>query len=138
MVSRPEIGRWYAKQRRNKKKTSAPNRDFGYQQRSASLKQVGYATYTEYKRSPLWKRIRTSIFMVYKWKCGICSNKADHVHHLDYSPEALTGSDPSKLIAVCKSCHDKIELDESGNKRTFNESCKAFRNLISAGTKKPE
>lgn len=126
--SRPEIGFYYRdlQRKRNKKKGRhhTPNR-------LDNLHAIGFRSYKEYLNSPLWDRVRTSIFMLADRKCKLCGSKAQVVHHKDYSKQTLLGFRPHNLVALCEACHTKIEFHDNGKKRTQKETNKEFNRLLS-------
>ncbi len=82
----------------------------GYLDRNTIIKSLGFASYKKYLQSALWKSIRIVVLTKHK-KCKVCL-VADsiQVHHKVYSLGNLNGSSLAGLIAICRSCHRKIEF----------------------------
>lgn len=63
--------------------------------------------------SEKWKRLRLKILRRDKYQCRICSRygrirEATEVHHIIHSDERPDlAYDPSNLISLCHSCHEK-------------------------------
>lgn len=71
---------------------------------------AGYASYSAYLRSYKWtKKIRARVLVASGHRCRACPNTAQEVHHRDYRPRVLEGDDDAALVALCISCHDRIE-----------------------------
>jgi|GEM_PF-1605553 len=62
-----------------------------------------FNSYSEYLKSPLWKRIRKK-FLRKKIKCQVCKLEPyKEVHHKKYRKYGM--EEWSDLIAVCHTCH---------------------------------
>ena len=81
-----------------------------YQKRDAILREIGFSSYADYLRSPLWASIRKDVLERDHHLCRGCGHRAWQVHHREYSSGALDGSDISELEAICGPCHRKIEF----------------------------
>jgi|10_taG_2_1085330.scaffolds.fasta_scaffold17498_2 hypothetical protein len=81
-----------------------------------SFKKLGFNTYNEYLKSDLWIGIRSKVLKNAGYKCKVCEHKATVVHHKCYFLPVMEGKRISSLIALCSSCHNKIEFDDEGNK----------------------
>jgi hypothetical protein len=82
---------------------------------------MGFKDYESYLHSLLWRKIRKRVLKRDKHKCRCCGELAGEAHHRSYRREALNGSDISPIIAICRKCHDEIEL-EDGKKNSFEEA----------------
>lgn len=51
-----------------------------------------------------------------------CSVRARAVHHRSYRQDVLEGTADDQLVAICSACHHYIHFDESGSKRTSDET----------------
>jgi len=51
-----------------------------------------------------------------KYRCNICKNKGNIVHHIDYNKNNCS---PENLITLCKSCHTKTNYDRIKWKKHF-------------------
>ena len=70
--------------------------------------------------SEKWKRLRLKILRRDKYQCRICSRygrirEATEVHHIIHSDERPDlAYDPSNLISLCHSCHEKQHPEKAG------------------------
>jgi hypothetical protein len=81
-----------------------------YTERNENLKQLGFNSYDEYLKSPLWQEIRNKVLERDKQICCVCSKVGNQVHHLSYNIEVLNGQDMDKLKCICGRCHKQIEF----------------------------
>lgn len=87
-----------------------------YRYRAQILKAMGFASYQQYLKSPLWEYIRAKVFKKQR-TCQVChSVPATQIHHGLYTLRNMAGESTNQLWAICKECHEKIEFNESGNK----------------------
>ena len=93
---------------------------------------LGHRTYRAYLHSPLWHRVRQAGFRRHGRRCKGCNAPAHTLHHNSYGAATLQGTDLSRLVPVCKRCHDKIELKHDGSKRTFAQAKAACKRLLRA------
>lgn len=93
----------------------------GYQKRNEFLKTLGYKSYYEYLKSPLWKKIRARQLKKHP-QCKFCNKPASQVHHKIYTELNLTGKSSGYLISICRPCHQKIETNEDGKKYSMGKS----------------
>ena len=104
--------------------------------RDKILFKLGFASYRDYLRSPLWKAIRAAVLEETP-KCEICgTNKAQQVHHIRYTFSVLKGHPRGRksLVSVCRQCHKEIEFKADGTKRTYEAAMKKTKQkLIKAG-----
>ena len=70
---------------------------------------LGHKSYNDYLKTSLWQTIRTRVLERDQHACRDCGLMGEqlHVHHRAYTVEVLEGHDDTRLITVCKSCHDK-------------------------------
>lgn len=80
-----------------------------YHQRNRVLFQLGFLSYDQYLRSPLWGRIRTQQLREHP-NCYGCGCKAEEVHHGNYRRETLAGTSNRGLYSVCERCHRTAEF----------------------------
>lgn len=78
-------------------------------------------SHSEYLATPLWKKIRGRVLRRDKRKCVRCGARAGEVHHRSYAREVLEGNADHLLVSLCRGCHEVVEFDESGRKRTHEE-----------------
>lgn len=83
-----------------------------YKKFSEQKKGAWFVDYTDYLKSPQWEEKRLLVLKRDKYLCQCCLDAyATQVHHKSYEFVDLKGSEPAfDLVAICKPCHDKIEL----------------------------
>jgi len=88
-----------------------------YLQRNNLLSELGFTSYSDYRKSTLWKVIRGIVVSRDSKECcaTLCGNSAWTVHHLSYTRETLLGVSPCQLICLCHECHEHVEF-ENGSK----------------------
>ena len=84
--------------------------------------------YALYLQTDTWRQIRVRVFQRDSYKCYACGCNAECVHHRAYDAVTIRGSDLSRLVSLCNSCHQAIEFDEQGKKRTRRKANKALSN----------
>jgi hypothetical protein len=98
--------------------------------RAKTLGRLGFASYRDYLKSPLWKLIRAAKLDLDP-VCEVCGQtKANAVHHLRYNENTLRGKDSTALVSVCSGCHREIEFKEDGTKRTYEAAMKLTKKLL--------
>ena len=93
-----------------------------YAARNELLKQLGYDSYADYLKSPLWHDIKRRAFAHHGSNCLLCPKRAEVIHHVCYDEATLKGESILSLAPVCRICHCRIELRKDGTKRYLNES----------------
>lgn len=101
----------------------------------ALLRSLGFATYADYLRSPLWRRIRAGFLSWHRY-CFLCPCRAVQVHHIVYSRRNLLGQSTRGLRALCRACHLEVEFD-GDRKRTLREAQLALKKLAWQRRKAP-
>lgn len=101
-----------------------------YSIRDEFLKSIGFDSYQSYLESDLWESIRSRAMKKGKKLCAVCKNAAIEVHHKSYSEDVLSGKNISLLICLCRTCHDLIEFDSRGSKRTLSEANRALSEML--------
>jgi len=86
--------------------------------------------YNEYRQSPQWRAIRRTVRARTRYECACCFKRATEVHHRDYRPRVLRGEDLSPLVPLCHECHEKIERDVTGKKRSWNDKERVLADLV--------
>ena len=99
-----------------------------YVRRKANLSLLGYASYRQYLRSPLWKSIR-AVKLKRDPRCYGCGKAARQVHHSTYAIEVLRGGDSRGLWSVCRRCHRWIEFCRNGNKRSPSQATDELKRI---------
>ena len=85
-----------------------------YAQRDAVLREMGFANYDEYLRSPLWAKIKRRLLKVCD-RCP-CGAPATEFHHRSYKRRYLEGRGKVTkfIVPICRRHHEHIEFDELG------------------------
>ena len=91
-----------------------------YKERSNTLKDLGYSSYSDYLKSDEWSTIRR-YFLGTHPTCLVCSKKSQQIRHLAYDARTLLGLEDMNLVALCESCHYLIEFDSHDRKRDLPE-----------------
>ena len=91
-----------------------------YRFRNRCLSALGYDSYESYLDSCLWSGLRRTVYERDRYSCQSCGDKADAVHHVEYTWENLSGRSVDGMVAICRTCHSLIEFDERGKKRFFS------------------
>lgn len=100
-----------------------------YSHRNQTLREMGYASYAEYLRSPLWKGIRRKALLWNGTQCRRCKAPATEIHHADYRRPTLQGTVMHALIPVCRDCHKQAEFD--GDRKTSHGEANAALGYVS-------
>jgi hypothetical protein len=104
-----------------------------YEERDALLLSLGYGSYREYLQSYLWLEVRARAWMTHGKECRICKRRrATVLHHLTYDVEVLMGYDLDKLVPLCYHCHEEVEVDEMGEKRSLPEAQVKYHELLAS------
>lgn len=101
-----------------------------YRERQEVLESMGFRSYAEYLLSDLWRQIRDRAFSAHGDTCVLCGKRAHVLHHLSYSLETLTGGDLSGLVPLCNRCHEEVEVDGGGAKRSFRDALTQFNQML--------
>ena len=97
-----------------------------YPKRKRHLRSLGFKSYAEYRKSDLWKTVRTMVFKAKGPTCLSCrSRPATEVHHGTYDLAVLVGADLRPLYPVCRECHKEAEFD-GDRKRNVMEATAAL------------
>lgn len=96
--------------------------------RNDVLAELGFATYGDYLKSSLWKRVRGEAFAANGGFCVLCAKPAGLIHHNRYRYRDLVGKSLQELHPVCYGCHDRIEYC-NGVKRTLSGAVAEFNRL---------
>ena len=108
-----------------------------YRERDESLKSIGFESYEDYLKSPLWRSVRRKVIDRAKGRCCGCGDTANQVHHRFYTREVLLGirTEEKFMVAICGSCHKFIEIGDDGKKLPIH---KANERLLKLQKKKKE
>jgi 5-methylcytosine-specific restriction endonuclease McrA len=81
-----------------------------------------YFAHDNVLRSKEWKRFRRRV-LKRDWRlCWRCGGEATNVHHRSYESDVLAGDNDEQLASICEGCHTVIHYDDSGAKRTPEET----------------
>jgi hypothetical protein len=100
-----------------------------YKKRNECLKRLGFKDYASYLKSDLWKGIRQRVLKKKGKRCCVCKKPAFIVHHRAYFIDVLRGSNISFLEPICATCHNAIEYEPNGAKRSLRAVDEAFCRL---------
>lgn len=96
-----------------------------YYERDLNLKKIGYGSYLEYLKSPLWSTVRARVFGHYGKTCALCPRPAEQIHHNWYGEKELRGQRMCNMMPICKPCHQSIEYKD-GRKVALHEARNMF------------
>ena len=65
-----------------------------------------YENYHVYLQSEDWMKLRRRVLERDEYKCHLCGNRANRVHHLSY--QNIYNEDLDDLVGVCEGCHQGI------------------------------
>jgi len=85
--------------------------------------------YEDYKKTKLWKQIKSRVLIRDDHLCRRCGAKADLVHHLSYDVEVMLGQLDSKLVSLCSGCHEIVHFSSTGMRRTSEEQLDALSDM---------
>lgn len=116
------ISHFRHKRKRAPKKRWANGYDMAnYHERDSLLRSFGFASYSDYLASDMWRQIRSDMLQRYP-RCVLCWSPPEVVHHIRYNAGALLGLERSSLVCLCNQCHETIEIDPDGNKRGLEDA----------------
>jgi 5-methylcytosine-specific restriction endonuclease McrA len=78
--------------------------------------------YDEYRRTPLWRKIKRRVLKRDDNRCRRCGGGAAIVHHRSYEEEVMLGNNDEQLASICEGCHNIIHFDDSGKGRSAEET----------------
>ena len=82
-------------------------------ERNRILLEMGFANYGAYLASGLWWGIRAAVMARDNRTCRLCLHStATQVHHIEYDLPTLSGQANENMIAICRTCHVKVEYDK--------------------------
>lgn len=93
-----------------------------YIERKTILEKLGFGSYDKYLESALWKKIRLQVLQKQNYKCSVCGERANQVHHCSYNENNLSGKNLNSLVAVCRDCHYLAEFDYDGRKKSLSDA----------------
>ena len=85
---------------------SSDRRTFTRRKNKATNPKNPITAYQEYLYSEEWRERRNAVMERDGWKCVVCGEEAQDVHHLTY--ERIFKEKLEDLIAVCRSCHSQL------------------------------
>lgn len=125
------------KRRRRRFRPRLTSNEF-YGVREASVRALGFLTYGDYLASRLWNDVRNCFLREMGWECQLCGDEATQVHHQWYGVEDLMGTRFDFLVAVCRTCHEKVEFTTEGKKRSGPGAIHKCRMLLKAARRRKE
>ena len=102
-----------------------------YAGRDRLLKEMGFATYSDYLASPTWLGIRLARLLQQR-TCSCCASPAIAVHHELYTRKVLAGDEKATmkfLHPLCTSCHRRVEF-VGERKRSHGEAVRQLHRMI--------
>lgn len=93
-----------------------------YAARTYWLAQLGFRSYGEYLGSDLWQKVRKRAMKRCKWRCKVCGETANQIHHSRYHKNDLTGKTLKNLHAICGTHHTAIEFSLKGKKKDLKSA----------------
>jgi 5-methylcytosine-specific restriction endonuclease McrA len=63
--------------------------------------------YLEYLQSPHWLRFRVTVLEFWDYKCVICYDQANDVHHRTY--DRMGHENLTDCVCLCRDCHKLVE-----------------------------
>lgn len=73
---------------------------------SAIVRMIGFESYTKYRESLLWSRIRATVLERDNHRCIACGlTEPLQIHHQNYLLTTMLGLDLSGLSTTCLNCH---------------------------------
>lgn len=121
--------------KKRKKEGKAPVVD--YSRRNEILRAMGYGSYREYLASPLWAKIRRRVFGRDEGKCRICEGRGEQVHHQSYDLRTLKGKTIKRLLLLCCKCHEEVEVNGLGRKRSATAAVAEARKRVRKAPPRP-
>ncbi len=101
-----------------------------YEKRDEILRGMGFASYSEYLESDTWKGIRKVVLLRANRRCVGCKGRAAQVHHKQYTKTNLSGDGVDGLVAICRACHEAIDLHKDGSKTSLAEANALLERII--------
>jgi hypothetical protein len=106
-----------------------PEEPGDYEERGRSLQILGYASYSDYLRSPLWGSIRSKVIARSPF-CRLCRVRlSTQAHHTSYCLPIMGGQRIASIWALCGRCHLRVEFTCDGDKRSFLWALKRAKKL---------
>lgn len=85
--------------------------------------------YEDYKKTKLWKQIKSRVLIRDGHLCRRCGGKTDLVHHMSYDAEVMRGQKDSELVSLCRGCHEIVHFSRTGMRRTSEEQLAALSDM---------
>lgn len=88
-----------------------------------------FLVYEDYRKTKLWKAIKTRVLARDSHQCRRCKGKATLVHHISYEQDVMLGCDDGKLISLCDGCHEIVHFTRTGTPRHEQDKLAALSDL---------
>jgi hypothetical protein len=95
-----------------------------YTVRNEILTNLGLGSYKEYLKTQLWSSIRERVLKKYNYKCRVCGEATNTVHHIAYNEDIMLGISIDDLIVLCKTHHMLVEFDVINDNRDKKSNLK--------------
>lgn len=94
-----------------------------YAERDKVLGEIGFPSYDIYLKSERWEKIRKKVFATKGHHCTRCGKDvAFQIHHSSYDKDTLLGKSLDHLWPICGRCHQYIERDWRGRKKSLSDA----------------
>lgn len=91
-----------------------------------TLRELGFASYADYLRSPHWRRFRLEYKRVRSWRCAVCQEKDRlELHHVTY--ERLGNEQLDDVRPLCQACHAVVHQLEAEGRAGLNPDLLFFK-----------
>lgn len=109
-----------------------------YADRNRTIRMLGFATYADYLKSAMWRRIAAEAYSTHGRNCLLCRNASETLHHISYGMLVLMGLNLKPIVPLCNSCHYRVEFFRNGKKRKLVQAQTAFNKLFKNTKQKEE
>lgn len=105
------------------------NRGKSFMSRNLLIQKLGFASYSAYLDSDLWKGIRERVLARDRGICQVCKGPGSQAHHRVYALVGLLGKRIENIVTICRACHQLVEFANDGSKRSVRSARAAYRRL---------
>ena len=137
VLGMPTSGEWEEKQKKWKESKRAARRQRRERKRKKKVNEQPVSKkrkakkdqYSDYLKSPLWRRIKELVWIEKGSNCWICGGGASVIHHQSYDEKTMNGDDREKLYPLCDRCHASVHFDDVRGKLPLREAFAKFESL---------